>query len=181
MDESKPRWQVPLSLPEVRSHSQSGGHLADRRGPARHGQPQLQRWANRHQRDLPEELCAQDQGGAPLLAGCVSKPYNSSDPILEFAKPSEIIVGAIVTGRIDNIDGCLLLTNKNWRKLAIFPIGSTLGADGKSISLPSGAGVVRFGRIQMLAYEAPPLSYTPNPCHDRLRAEIGGFFVFCTL
>ena len=94
--------------------------------------------------------------GSAMTVGCVTTPTGVASPNLEFAQPSDIILGNTATGRIVNENGCLRFFSNRVPKVAIFPVGSTLAADAKSIILPSGQGVIRLGKNQTLAYEAPP-------------------------
>lgn len=94
--------------------------------------------------------------GVILAAGCNTVPGNQAQLRLEYSRPSDIIVGGLVTGRFENVAGCVRFSNSNWQKAAIFPDGSKLSMDSRTITLPNGEGSIRLGSNVTVSYEAPP-------------------------
>ena len=120
----------------------------------------------RQRRQSAFPLCT----AAVVLAGCAHHATPAAGiPTVRFYEPSEIIVPTSRVGRFQAAGGCVVFAYDRPRALrrpALFPPGTRLSGDGRSILLPNGQAIA-FGERVDVAFEAPPI----RPNVDRTCGE----------
>jgi hypothetical protein len=96
--------------------------------------------------------------GAVLLGACVSSGGGGREVTVTHYAPSPIIVATGNAGVFRPADGCIVFVygaGRRWRAAALFPPGTGVAADQRSLRLPNGQSIP-FGREVAVVYEAPP-------------------------
>lgn len=98
--------------------------------------------------------------GAGLLGACQATTARYGDPVtVRYYIPSEIVVGTQNVGSFEVANGCIFFHYEKapqpLRVAALFPTGSRLSHDGRSIFLPNGQSIP-FGTTVSVQYERPP-------------------------
>lgn len=102
------------------------------------------------------DLCG--VAGAALLGACAASGKPVQDVIVTHYTPSPIIVATRNSGVFRPAEGCVLFiygTERSWRAAALFPPGTRVADDKRSLLLPNGQAIP-FGTELTVIYEAPP-------------------------
>lgn len=88
---------------------------------------------------------------------------------MRYYVPSEIIVADGNAGKFRAANGCIFFdygTKRRWRASALFPAGTRLSSNRRSIVLPSGQSIP-FGKRVAVVYQSPPFGNRDETCGTR--------------
>lgn len=96
-----------------------------------------------------------------FVSACATPAVNSAPPALRYYTPSEIVVPSAGVGRFEAEGRCVMFhyAKNRFRRAALFPSGTRLSENGKSVLLPNGQSI-SFGTRVKIGFEAPP--HKPN-------------------
>lgn len=98
-----------------------------------------------------------------LMTACAIASPNAPPPVVRFYIPPPIIVPGRMTGRFETSGGCIffdLQRNRPFRFATVFPPGSKLSGDRRSVMLPNGQSIP-FHKTVTIVSERPS-----NPVGD---------------